>query len=40
MNDKIVKFEAYSAVAFVDAIRSSSCYDELTLLRVLKAACG
>lgn len=40
VDGKMVPFEAYSTVAFVDAIQSRSCYDEDTVHRVLKTACA
>ncbi len=40
LDDKMVLFETYSTVAFLDAIRARSCYDEDTLHRVLKTACA
>ena len=40
LDGKMVVFEAYSTVAFLDAIRIRSCYDEDTLHHVLKSACA
>ena len=40
VDDKFVAFETYSAAAFLEAIRSRSCFDEDTLHRVLKAGCA
>ena len=40
IDDKMVQFETYSTLAFLDAIRSASRYDEDTLHRVLKFACA
>ncbi len=40
VDGSFVRFETYSAVAFLDAIKSRSPYSEDTLHRVLKAACA
>ncbi len=40
LGDRMVAFEAYSAAALLDAIRSRLPYDEFTLLQILRESCA